>query len=129
MLEPGIHCNVSTLYHIGTHTFRVLYRNQSSLAYHNRFALMTKLEFHVISKTLLLAMPFNIYEPSLNPMFGMSQQLMPVITQHWLTYKVVLCDKFGNPLLRPYDRPSSISHFKPLLVNTALDRDLSLIHI
>jgi hypothetical protein len=84
---------------------------------------MTKLEFYAISKTILLAMPFNIYEPNENPSFGMSSHLMPVVTKHWLTYKVVLCDDFGNPLLREYDYPNSISHFQPFLVNSDLDSD------
>jgi hypothetical protein len=70
-------------------------------------------------------MPFNLYEEEENPTFGMSTHLMPVITEHWVTYKLVLRDKYGNALLRPYEYPNTINPFSAFLTNNDLDRDHS----
>jgi hypothetical protein len=46
---------------------------------------------------------------------------MPVVTEHWLTYKVILRDKFGNALLRKYDYPAMVNPLQARLWNEVLD--------
>lgn len=82
---------------------------------------MTELAFVDLAQTLLLAMPFNLYEADQDPTFGMSPHLMPVVTEHWLTYKVILRDKFGNALLRKYDYQPMVYPLQAQLRNAALD--------
>ena len=84
---------------------------------------MTELAFVALEQTLLLAMPFNLYEADQDPTFGMSPHLMPVVTEHWLTYKVILRDKFGNALLRKYDYPAMVYPLQARLWNEVLDKE------
>ena len=83
---------------------------------------MTKLDYVDLERTLLLAMPFNLYEADQDPTFGMSPHLMPVVTEHWLTYKVVFRDRFGNALLRSYSWPNTVSPLRAELWNQRLER-------
>jgi hypothetical protein len=101
---------------IGVYQFKVLYRDIeiSSL---NSFAVVTETTYVELSNTLLLAMPFNLYEEDQNPTFGMSAHLMPIITEQWLTYKVVLRDRFGNALFRSYKYVNTIRPFSAFLTN------------
>jgi len=55
----------------------------------------------------------------------MSTHLMPVITQNWITYKVILRDKFGNALLREYKYVNTVRPFTAFLTNQELDLDIN----
>lgn len=81
---------------------------------------MTKLDYVKLEQTLLLAMPFNLYEADQDPTFGMSPHLMPVVTEHWLTYKVVFRDRFGNALLRSYSWSNTVAPLRAELWNQRL---------
>jgi len=85
--------------------------------------LVTELAFVALEQTLLLAMPFNLYEADQDPTFGMSPHLMPVVTEHWLTYKVILRDTFGNALLRKYDYQPMVYPLQARLWNEVLDEE------
>jgi hypothetical protein len=50
---------------------------------------------------------------------------MPVISQNWITYKVVLRDRFGNAILRDYKFLNTIRPFSAFLKNEELDLDIN----
>ena len=91
----------------------------------NQFALKSELTYVDLQQTLLLAMPFNFLQDDQNPSFGMSTHLLPIVTEHWLSYKVVLRDKYGNALLRKYEYLNTVQPFTAELINESLQRDIN----
>ena len=116
-------CDVS-LEILGIYKFSVFAANSEIIGL-NEYVLLSQITYVDLTKTLILAMPFNLYEEDQNPLFGMSSHLMPVISQNWITYKVVLRDRFGNALLREYKFLNTVRPFTAFLTNQELDLDIN----
>jgi hypothetical protein len=96
---------------LGLWEFRVEYQG-IRLAPRNQYALINELAAVDPTKSLMLPMDFNVYEPYYQPEFGMSQFLKVKLDHgefhRQIVYKVLLRDKFLNPIIR-YS-PSQIAY-------------------